>query len=117
MLVSEIIGRLGNNAEVKELRGRQCVVFSVPHTTRTKGQDGSKIESVLWVSCIWSGNGGKLLPYLKKGTKVFVRGNTSLKEYLKDGKTFSSIDISVTEIHLVGDKNSQEKDKKNNQVE
>lgn len=108
MLVTEVIGNLGNDAEVKTIKEKQCVVFSVAHTIFSKSDKEQNQETTLWVSCLWYGDGGNRLQFLKKGTKVFVRGETSINEYQdKEGKTHFSINIFVREIELCGIKQAQ----------
>jgi single-strand DNA-binding protein len=50
-----------------------------------------------------NGNGGNLTQYLKRGAKVFVRGNLSVKQYQdKNGQWCVGLNMSATEIQLCG---------------
>lgn len=60
----------------KNINGNQCVSFNVAHSERRNNQ-----ETTTWVSVLMHGDGGNLTQYLKKGAKVFVRGNLSAKPY------------------------------------
>ena len=47
--------------------------------------------------------GGKMLPYLKKGTKVFVRGRLSAKTYTtRTGEIKVSLSVMASEVQLCG---------------
>ena len=85
MIKLSIIGNLGADAEVKNHNGKEFVSFRVAHTDRFT-QDGQTKETTTWVSCILNGNGGNLLPYLKKGTKVFCHGDFSIRLYRYNGE-------------------------------
>lgn len=108
MFKGEVIGNLGQDAEVKTIGEKPYVSFSLAHSLYVKLENGSSQETTLWISCLWYGDGGNRLQFLKKGTKVFVRGDTTIKEYTdKDGRTQFSVNIFVSEIELCGVKSSQ----------
>ena len=106
MLQFQVIGNLGSDAEVKELNGNKAVCFNVAHTERWNQDDGTKRESTTWISCILNGDGGKLLPYLKRGTQVFVEGSGSTRCYSspKEKRWVAGLNITVRHIELVGGK-------------
>lgn len=106
MLQFQVIGNLGSDAEVKELNGNKAVCFNVAHTERWNQDDGTKRESTTWISCILNGDGGKLLPYLKRGTQVFVEGSGSARCYSspKERKWVAGLNVTVRHIELVGGK-------------
>lgn len=103
MFKAEIIGNLGRDAELKRGNDGNYVVFNVCHSTKYRDREGNEVTNQLWASCTRNGDGGRLLPYLKKGQKVYVRGNVSSRTYRgHDGNWHSGINISVDEIELVG---------------
>ena len=103
MLVSEIIGNLGADAEIKNFSGKNYVSFNVAHSEYGKDQNGNRTEQTVWVSVLWYGDGGGLLQYLKKGTKVFVRGRQRVKLYSdKNNNTQVAININANEVVLCG---------------
>lgn len=106
MLQLQVIGNLGADAEVKEFNGSKGVCFNVAHTERWTDEQGTKHESTTWVSCILNGDGGKLLPYLKKGTTVFVEGSGSVRCYSSptEKRFVAGLNLSVRHIELVGGK-------------
>jgi single-stranded DNA-binding protein len=42
--------------------------------------------------------------YLKKGQRVFIRGEYTIKQWAKDGKSGVDVDVTVDEVELLGDK-------------
>ena len=106
MLKIEVIGNIGNDAEIKEFSGKKYVSFNIAHSERRKDANGTSVESTTWVSVLWYGDGGNLTQYLKKGAKVFVRGNLSAKPYQdKNGQWCVGINVSASEVQLCGLKN------------
>lgn len=106
MFVSEIIGNIGADAEIKDFGGKEYVSFSVAHSEYGKDQQGNRTEQTVWISVLWYGNGGGLLQYLKKGTKVFVRGRQRVKLYAdKNGNAQVAINLNANEVVLCGAKN------------
>ena len=68
-----IIGNLGADAELKVLNGRECVTFRVADTENYTNAQGQKVEQTTWYDCVLNNNGGQLLRYLSRGTKVMVQ--------------------------------------------
>lgn len=106
MLQLNLIGNLGADAQVKDLNGRKAVCFNVAHTDRWIDDNGQKHEATSWVSCIWNGDGGKTLPYLKRGTTVFVGGPCSTRVYSspKTHRMEAGLNLRVDHIELIGGK-------------
>ena len=80
MLKVEIIGNIGNDAQVKDFNGKKYIAFNVAHSEKFKNQQGVETECTTWVSVLKPGE-STVAQYLKKGTPVFVRGDLSVKAY------------------------------------
>lgn len=80
MLQVEIIGNIGNDAQVKDFNGKKYITFNVAHSEKFKNQQGVETERTTWVSVLKPGESA-VAQYLKKGTPVFVRGDLSVKAY------------------------------------
>ena len=80
MLQVEIIGNIGNDAQVKDFNGKKYIAFNVAHSEKFKNQQGVETERTTWVSVLKPGESA-VAQYLKKGTPVFVRGDLSVKTY------------------------------------
>lgn len=105
MIRIEMIGNLGADAELKDNNGRKFVSFRVAHTDKWKNaQTGQDNVSTVWASCAINGDAHNLLPYLKKGVKVFVRGSVQLNMYSspKTHQMECGLNIAVWEIELCG---------------
>lgn len=105
MLKAELIGNLGNDAEIKGLGGKKYVALSIATTEYAKDEQGNRADVTTWVNVLWYGEGGGLFAYLKKGAKVFVRGNLRAKIYAdKQGVQQVSINVNASEVQLCGGK-------------
>lgn len=104
MFKIEVIGNLGADAETRVSNGSTYVSFRVAHTVKSVDmQSGEIIRDAVWVSCSKAGECTNLMPFLRKGTKVFVRGNGQLKVYTgHDGKQHAGINLFVHELELCG---------------
>ena len=104
MFKIEVIGNLGADAETRVSNGATYVAFRVAHTVKSVDiQTGEVVREAVWVSCSKAGDCTNLMPFLRKGTKVFVRGNAQLKVYTgHDGKPHAGINLFVHELELCG---------------
>lgn len=104
MLKVEIIGNLGADAEVKESNGSKFVTMRIAHSESWKDEQGNKQERTTWVDAIINDAESKVLPFLRQGQKVFVRGNANLRVYSspKDKRMKAGLTINVWEIELLG---------------
>lgn len=104
MLQFTCIGNLGGDAEVKETNGKKFVSFNVGHNDRWTDEAGTTHETTTWVSCAMNGDGGRILPYLKRGTSVFVQGRGSVRCYSSPTQRamVAGANISVDRIELIG---------------
>ena len=104
MFKIDVIGNLGADAETRISNGSTYVAFRVAHTVKSVDmQTGEVVREAVWVSCSKAGECTNLMPFLRKGTKVFVRGNAQLKVYTgHDGKQHAGINLFVHELELCG---------------
>lgn len=89
-------GNLGKDAELKDVGGSQVLNFSVGNSVGW----GDKKET-LWMGCaVWGKQAGAVAQYMKKGTKVFITGELSTREY--EGKTY--LQVRVDHLDFCGSK-------------
>lgn len=100
MLVVEVIGNLGADAVIREFSGQKFIAFSVAHTESYTNAQGQKQERTTWVSCLKYGESA-VLNYLKKGTRVFIRGELSAKIYEANGSPQVGVNCKVKELQLL----------------
>lgn len=103
MLQLEVIGNLGANAEVRSEAGRKFVCLSIASTRRRTDSEGRVTETTDWVSATINGDGGNLLPYLTKGTKVYAVGEPGLRLFHseKDRKMKAGYNLYINRIELI----------------
>jgi single-strand DNA-binding protein len=81
MIKLVVSGRVGNDAEVKNVGDNTVCSFSVAHTEKVYSPTPS--EKVVWITCsIWGERGVKLAPHILKGTFVVVEGSGGVNAYL-----------------------------------
>ena len=104
MLKVELIGNLGADAEVKESNGSKFVTMRIANTTKWTTEAGEQRESTIWVDVTYNNTETKVLPFLKAGVKVFIRGNASLRVYSskKDRCMKAGMSVAAQEIELCG---------------
>lgn len=103
MLKSEIIGNLGADAKVVRGNSSDFVSLSVAHSRNFKKADGTAVSETYWVNITINWPCQNLLPYLKKGTKIFCRGNVKLRGFIdKNGEIRAGMDINADELELCG---------------
>ena len=98
-----IVGRLGSDAEVRQLAGGSSVAnFNVAVTTGFGDR-----EATMWFRCAIFGKRaeGGLIQYLVKGTQVAISGELSENKWTtNEGVERTTLEISVNSIDLVGGK-------------
>lgn len=99
----EIIGNLGGDAKVVKSQQGEFVSLSVAVNRKYKNRNGDTVEERHWVGVSINWNCHNLMPYLLKGTKVFVAGHARLRTF-KDGEGNyqAGIDISADAVELCG---------------
>lgn len=109
MMKIEVIGNLGADAEVRDSQGQKFVTFRVASTVSYRRENGQKTERTDWIDCTISNAEHPVVPFLKEGQKVFVRGNLSLRVYSspKDRCMKAGAQCSVSEVELVSSKPSE----------
>lgn len=111
MLKLDLIGYLGMDAEIKEIEGIEITTCRVAHTEKWTGSDGAKHEQTQWIDVIVQ-HQSKVIPYLKRGTQVYVRGNMRTRVYSsqKDRCMKAGITINATEIQLLSARKEEKND-------
>lgn len=119
MIRLEIIGNLGADVEKRVQNGNTFYTFRVAHSEKKVSQNTGEVTTeTTWISCSCNYISEKLLEYLKKGTKVFVRGYVSFKMFKYDHEQRIGINLFATEIELCGGKqNESEQKTKENEKE
>lgn len=96
----EFIGNLGKDPEIKSMQnGDKVANLSIAVSEKWKAKDGEKKERTTWVPIvIWGPLVDIAERYLRKGSKIFVRGKFSVRKWQDQ----SGQDRYATEIVLQG---------------
>lgn len=104
----ELIGNLGRDAELKVIGDGTSVINFTVAAKSSRRDDESQ-----WHSCALFGKrADKLAEYLKKGQRVFVRGEYKLRQWEKGEKSGVDVDVTVDELELLGDKKDGDSEEK-----
>lgn len=102
----QILGNIGQDAEIREINGRFAINFSIAHNRKWTDSDNVKRELTTWFSCaIWkdSREKTKVAEYLKAGQIVMVEGVPEVRTYKnKDGVTVASLNVNVSDFYFAG---------------
>ena len=102
-----LIGRLGQDPEVKFLDGGNAVCnFSMATSETWKDKQGEKQEKTQWHRVVAWGKTAELAgKYLAKGRQVCVEGSIEYREYTdKEGVKKYSTDIKAQSVTFLGGK-------------
>ena len=97
---TEIIGRVGADAEVKDFPTSQLISFSVAVSESYTNKQGEKVTNTTWVECSRWTNNVSIAQYIKKGDLIYVEGKMNNRAYLgSDGEAkvvngINSLDLS-----------------------
>lgn len=103
MLKLSVIGNLGADCRKNEGNFNPFYSFSLAHSIKRTEANGQLSEHTIWINCIINWDCSKVFPYLRKGTKVYVHGNGSIKITTADnGEKFASLTCIVSDLELCG---------------
>lgn len=111
MIISGVV-RLGRDAELKFTSNAKPVLsFSGVYNYGMKGDDGKRPSQ--WVNCrLWGALAEKLAPYMLKGTTAWITGrDLHVREWEKGDKHGAALEVTVTEIQLVGSRDEKPAEK------
>lgn len=107
----ELIGRVGNDPEVRQLDGGQKVAsFSLATSEKYTDKSGVKQEKTEWHSCkCWGKTSDIVEKYIKKGALLFIEGKITYGKYTnKDGNEVKTTDIMVNNVQMLDSRKSNE---------
>jgi single-strand DNA-binding protein len=98
-----LIGNLGKDAESKFTpNGTSVATFSIATSWRQKDQQtGEWKDQTDWHNIVlWRSE--NVVPYLTKGTQVYIEGRLHTRSYEKDGKKLYYTEVIAEELILLG---------------
>ncbi len=102
----QLIGRLGQDPEVKTFGKSQKATFSIATADSYKNAKGEKVEDTQWHNIvIWGPLTEVASKYLKKGMEVCVEGKLMHRDYETDkGEKRFITEINVNDLLMLGGK-------------
>jgi single-strand DNA-binding protein len=100
------VGNLGRDAEMRSSQTGDTVCnFSLAVNVGTRQN-----EETMWVDCkLWGARGEKLMPYLKKGSRMAVEGKIKLDTYqTRDGAAKTVLVMTVGDLELIGERQKRD---------
>lgn len=103
----QLIGRLGNNPEVRNFEsGKTMATFSMATNEVYYNNKGEKVEDTQWHNIVvWGKKVSVVETYLKKGSEVAIEGKLINRKYDKEGETRYVTEISLNELLMMDKKN------------
>lgn len=104
-----IVGRLGNNPELKTLSpGSMVATFSVA-TSESWVKDGQKQERTEWHRIVvWGKQAENCSKYLAKGRQVYIEGRLQTRQWEdQQGQKKYSTEIIANTVQFLGSQNEQ----------
>ncbi len=107
MIKLQVIGNLGKDCIVKEVKGKTVINFSVAHSEKYKDAEGNLKERTTWVECAYWSDRTAIAPYLTKGTTVYAEGSPEADAYMnKDNQAAATLRMRVQNIQLLGSRSN-----------
>ncbi len=95
-------GHIGQDVELKQLKKISVSEFSLATKRYSKKENGNITD---WHN-IKLFNHEKLVPFLKKGSRVLIEGFISTDSWKKDNRTFYKAVVTVDKIELMSVKSN-----------
>ncbi|HRN48630.1 MAG TPA: single-stranded DNA-binding protein [Niabella sp.] len=105
MLKMQVIGNLGKDCVVNNVKGKNVINFTVAHTEKYKDSQGVNQERTTWIECAWWTDRTNVSPYLTKGKQIYAEGTPEVRSYTRnDGSPGAALSLRVRELQLLGGK-------------
>lgn len=114
-----LIGNLGRDAETRTSQNNfQVTTFSVATSQSKKNPNGEWTNETTWHNIVAFNQNNIVVEFLKKGTKVYVEGKISMREYEYEGQKKKSFEIVADKIiNLERSSGTGDYEKENTQVD
>lgn len=103
--VISFVGTLGKDSVMKTVGTHAVIEFNAANNT---GYGDKKITN--WFKCsYWVKPDSKMAEMLLKGQKVFIIGELNIREWEKEGKKGTSVEVRVNNLDFVGSASAEGK--------
>jgi single-strand DNA-binding protein len=102
-----LIGNVGKDPEVNYIKEDLPVARFSLATSESYTKDGQKVTNTEWHNIVvWRGLAKVVENYVKKGSKLYIEGKISNRQYEKDGQTKYISEIVVNNMEMLDSKPS-----------
>ena len=104
-----LIGNVGKDPEVNYIKEDLPVAKFTLATSESYTKDGQKVTNTEWHNIvIWRGLAKVVEQYVKKGSKLYIEGKITNRQYEKDGQTKYFTEIVANQMQMLDSRNSNE---------
>lgn len=93
----QLMGRLGNDPETRQVNETSVTSFSLATTQKYKDKETTQWHRVT----AWGKQGEVIAKYVKKGQRLLLEGRVEYQEYEKDGVKRQSTNIVLESFHFI----------------
>lgn len=110
-----LVGNVGKDPEVKYLEQDVAVAkFTLATSESYKAKNGERVETTEWHNIVlWRGLAKVAELYVKKGSKLFIEGKITHRQYEQDGVTKFFTEIVGNNMVMLDSKESRERSNEN----
>lgn len=105
-----LVGNVGNDPEVRHLdQDVKVANFRLATTESYRAKNGERVSSTEWHNIVlWRGLAGVVEQYVKKGSKLYIEGKITNRQYEKDGVTKYFTEIVANNMVMLDSKSTSE---------
>jgi single-strand DNA-binding protein len=102
-----LIGNVGKDPEINYIKEDLPVARFTLATSDSYTKDGQKVTNTEWHNIvIWRGLAKVVESYVKKGSKLYIEGKITNRQYEKDGQTKYFTEIVANNMQMLDSKGS-----------
>ncbi|MBN2668020.1 MAG: single-stranded DNA-binding protein [Bacteroidales bacterium] len=102
-----LIGNVGKDPEINYINEDLPVARFTLATSETYTKDGQKVTNTEWHNIVvWRGLAKVVEQYVKKGSKLYIEGKITNRQYEKDGQTRYISEIVANNMQMLDSKSS-----------
>jgi single-strand DNA-binding protein len=105
-----LVGNVGNDPEVKHLdQDVKVAKFRMATSESFRAKNGERVTTTEWHNIVlWRGLAGVAEQYVKKGSRLYIEGKITNRQYEKDGETKYFTEIVANNMVMLDSKDTSE---------
>jgi len=98
-----VIGRVSQDVEVRDINGRNCANFNVASQNKYKDRNTNQYGTNFYRVTAWGQAADTASRFLRKGHRVGIVGDLVIRDYIgtQDGAKHTVVEINNAEIDLI----------------